>query len=83
MDKMISNQEPKGTRDWFPEEFKIRQYIFNTWRKVCRRYAYEEYLTPLVENAAIYRAKSGEDVGGQELVTFKDLGEESFQLGQK
>ena len=71
---MISNKEPKGTRDWFPEEFKIRQYIFNTWRKVCRRYAYEEYLTPLVENAAIYRAKSGEDVGGQELLTFKDLG---------
>lgn len=71
---MISKQEPKGTKDWFPEEFKIRQYIFNTWRKVCHRYAYEEYLTPLVENAALYRAKSGEDVGGQELVTFKDLG---------
>ncbi len=71
---MISKQEPKGTKDWFPEEFKIRQYIFNTWREVCRRYAYEEYLTPLVENAAIYRAKSGEDVGGQELLTFKDLG---------
>ncbi len=71
---MISKQEPKGTKDWFPEEFKIRQYIFNTWRRVCKRYAYEEYLTPLVENAAIYRAKSGEDVGGQELLTFKDLG---------
>jgi histidyl-tRNA synthetase len=72
--KILSKQEPKGTLDWLPEEFKLRQYIFNTWRKVCRRYGFEEYLTPLVENSDIYRAKSGEDVGGKELVSFKDLG---------
>jgi histidyl-tRNA synthetase len=70
----LSNQPPKGTSDWFPEELKIRQYIFNAWRRVCLRYGYEEYLTPLVESAEIYRAKSGEDVGGKELVTFTDLG---------
>ena len=71
---MLSKQEPKGTRDWFPEEFKIRQYIFDAWRRVCLRYGYEEYLTPLVENAEVYRAKSGEDIAGKELLTFKDLG---------
>jgi histidyl-tRNA synthetase len=70
----LSNQPPKGTSDWLPEEFKIRQFIFDAWRRVCQRYGYEEYLTPLVESAQIYRAKSGEDVGGKELVTFKDLG---------
>jgi len=74
MNKPLSNQEPKGTRDWFPEEFLFRKYIFDTWRKVCLRYGFEEYLTPLVESADIYRAKSGEDIGGKELVTFKDLG---------
>ncbi len=72
--KTLSNQEPKGTRDWLPEEFAIRHYIFETWRKVCLRYGFEEYLTPLVEYAEVYRAKSGEDVGGKELVTFTDLG---------
>lgn len=72
--KIISNQEPKGTRDWLPEEFLIRKYIFDTWRQVCLKYGFEEYLTPLVESAEIYRAKSGEDVGGKELVTFTDLG---------
>jgi len=71
---IISNQEPKGTRDWFPEEFLIRKYIFDTWRRVCLRYGLEEYLTPLVESAEVYRAKSGEDIGGKELVTFTDLG---------
>lgn len=74
MDNIISNQEPKGTSDWLPAELNIRRYIFETWRTVCCRYGYEEYLTPLVESADIYRAKSGEDVGGRELVTFTDLG---------
>ncbi len=74
MNKKLSNQEPKGTRDWLPEEFLIRKYIFDTWRRVCLRYGFEEYLTPLVESADIYRAKSGEDIGGKELVTFTDLG---------
>jgi len=74
MSNKLSNQEPKGTRDWLPEEFLIRKYIFDTWRRVCLRYGFEEYLTPLVESAEIYRAKSGEDIGGKELVTFQDLG---------
>ncbi len=74
MNEILSNQEPKGTRDWLPEEFLIRKYIFDTWRRVCLRYGFEEYLTPLVESADIYRAKSGEDIGGKELVTFTDLG---------
>ena len=74
MSTVLSNQEPKGTHDWLPEEFIIRKYIFDTWRRVCERYGFEEYLTPLVESAEIYRAKSGEDIGGKELVTFTDLG---------
>ena len=74
MNKVLSNQEPKGTRDWFPEEFLLRKYIFDTWRRVCLRYGFEEYLTPLVENADIYRAKSGEDIANKELLTFTDMG---------
>jgi len=70
----LSKQEPKGTSDWLPEEFCVRKYIFDTWRRVCLRYGFEEYLTPLVENSDIYRAKSGEDIGGKELVSFQDLG---------
>ncbi|MDX9779065.1 MAG: histidine--tRNA ligase [Patescibacteria group bacterium] len=70
----LSNQEPKGTSDWLPPELQIRSYIFTTWRKVCQSYGFLEYLTPLVESADIYRAKSGEDVGGKELLAFQDLG---------
>lgn len=79
MDK-ISNQPVKGTMDWIPEEFAIRNYIFETWRKVCLSFGYQEYLTPIVENANVYRAKSGDEVGGKELMSFFDRGERELAI---
>lgn len=76
----LSNQPPKGTADWFPDEFKIRKYIFDTWRKVCTSFGYEEYMTPIVESAEIYRAKSGEDIGGKELMTMFDRAERELAI---
>lgn len=70
----ISNLPPKGTADWFPAEYAVRKYIFDTWRKACVSFGYQEYLTPLVELADVYRAKSGDDVGGKELTVFTDRG---------
>jgi histidyl-tRNA synthetase len=75
----ISNLPVKGTSDWFPEEFRIRQYIFNNWRKVARSFGYEEYMTPIVEDIEVYRAKSGDEVGGVELWNIEREGE-SFAI---
>lgn len=68
----LSNLPPKGTSDWMPDEFTIRKYIFDTWRKVCLSFGYKEYLTPILESADVYRAKSGDEVGGKELMVFTD-----------
>lgn len=70
--KNLSTLPIKGTSDWFPDEFAIRQYIFTVWRSVCTKFGYSEYLTPLIESSEIYKAKSGEDVGGKELMMFMD-----------
>ena len=78
--KYIKNLPPKGTADWMPEEFRIRNYIFDTFRKVCLSFGYEEYLTPTFEKSEIYKAKSGEDVGGKELIIFKDKVNREFAL---
>jgi histidyl-tRNA synthetase len=72
MPQKISNNPVKGTSDWLPEEFAVRRYIFETWRKVNRQFGYDEYLTPFIESADIYRAKSGEDVGGKDLLVVTD-----------
>ncbi len=70
----LTNRPLKGYADWMPEEYLIRSYIFNTWRGVCEKFGYQEYLTPLLENADIYRAKSGDEVGGKELMVCVDRG---------
>ncbi|MFP4514498.1 MAG: histidine--tRNA ligase [Parcubacteria group bacterium] len=72
MNKEITNNPIKGTSDWLPEEFAIRQYIFDTWKKVCQSYGFDPYLTPILESAQIYKAKSGEEVGNKELMTITD-----------
>ena len=77
---MISTNPPKWTYDWFPEEFQVRKYIFDTWRKVCQSYGFEEYLWPLVEDIAIWEAKSWEDVGWTELTRLTDRSGEISEL---
>lgn len=77
---MISTQPPKWTSDWFPEEFKIRKYIFDTWRKVCQSYGFEEYLWPLVEDISIWQAKSWEDVWWNELTRLTNKAWEISEL---
>ncbi len=69
---ILSNIPPKWTSDWFPKEFSVRQYIFDIRRSVCKKFGYEEYLWPLVENADIWRAKSGEDIWWSELTLITD-----------
>ncbi len=76
----LKNLPPKGTADWFPEEYRVRKYIFDVFRKVCLSFGYEEYLTPTFEKADIYRAKSGEEIGGKQLMVFKDKVEREFAL---
>jgi histidyl-tRNA synthetase len=80
MSKKISSQEVKGMNDWLPEEFYVRNYIFSKWREVCLSYGFVEYLTPILENAEIYKAKSGEDVGIKELMIFKDKSDRELAL---
>lgn len=64
---MLSTNPPKWTFDRYPQEYQVRKYIFDTWRKVCIRFGYQEYLWPLVESAEIWKAKSWEDVWWSEL----------------
>jgi histidyl-tRNA synthetase len=58
----LSLEAYKGTRDFYPEDQFVQNYIFGVWRKVCARFGYEEYHASILEEAALYRAKSGEEI---------------------
>lgn len=71
----LSSESYKGARDWYPEDMRVRSYIFNTWRKVVKKYGYEQYDAPLLEPVEVYAAKSGQELVNEQTYQFADRGE--------
>lgn len=53
-----------GTRDFYPEEMRLQQWLFGHWHDVARKYGFSEYDAPVLENEALYVRKAGEEVSG-------------------
>lgn len=70
----LSTQSYKGTRDYYPDDKRLQNYIFNTWRRTVESFGYEEYGTPMLEPLEIYMAKSGQELAGEQTYTFEDRG---------
>lgn len=64
----------KGTRDFYPEDMRLRNYIFSVMKRVAESYGYEEYDAPMIESLDLYRAKTGEEIVGKQLYNFIDKG---------
>jgi histidyl-tRNA synthetase len=62
-----------GFRDFLPKDTAARNYLFETWRSVARRYGFVEYETPLLEDTALYLKKAGGELNSQ-LFRFEDQG---------
>ncbi len=70
----LSSQPYKGTRDYYPEDKRIQNYIFSIWRKVSESFGYEEYGASILEPLEIYAAKSGQELANEQTYTFIDRG---------
>lgn len=71
----LSSEPYKGTRDYYPEDMRVRDYIFGKWRQVVRRYGYEAYDAPLLEPLDVYAAKSGQELVSEQTYQFMDRGD--------
>ncbi|MDR3502475.1 MAG: histidine--tRNA ligase [Legionella sp.] len=72
--KKLSLEPYKGTRDFYPREQFIQNYIFGVWRKVAESYGYLEYGASILEETDLYRAKSGEEIINEQTYSFTDRG---------
>ncbi|MGL1901689.1 MAG: histidine--tRNA ligase [Fibrobacterales bacterium] len=70
---------PKGTRDFYPENQRIQNFIFDSWKKTCNSYGYEEYEGPIFEHLDLFTRKSGEEIISQ-LYAFQDKGGRDIAL---
>lgn len=76
----LSTQPYKGTRDFLPEEESVRVQIFDTLFRAVERYGFRRYDGPILESAAIYEAKSGEELANQQLYRLTDKGGRELAL---
>ncbi|PID31443.1 histidine--tRNA ligase [Candidatus Saccharibacteria bacterium] len=71
----LSTEPYKGTRDFYPDDMRVREYVFSTWRQIMHRYGYEAYDAPLLEPVEVYAAKSGQELVNDQTYQFIDRGE--------
>jgi len=68
-----------GFRDFYPDACELRNYVFDTWRRVAARYRFCEYEGPILEKTDLYRRKSGDEITGQ-LFHFQDKGDRDVAM---
>lgn len=69
----IELQPVKGTRDFYPEDMRVRQWLFGLWRATARSFGFEEYDACVLEHTELYIRKAGDEITGQ-LYDFRDKG---------
>lgn len=77
--KKMDLNPPKGTRDFYPEDQRIQNWLFDNFKNVATRYGFEEYDAPVVESEELYIRKAGEEVT-QQLYNFEDKGGRRLSL---
>jgi len=67
-------QTVKGTREFYPEQMALRNFIYDKVRKASQAFGYQEYDGPFIEMIDLYAAKSGEELVKKQSFTFQDRG---------
>ena len=63
----------KGTRDFYPPDMAVRNFIIDGWKRVSVRNGFEEYDGPIFEYLKMFQIKSGDEIVEQ-LFSLKDRG---------
>jgi len=75
-----SVQAVKGTRDYYPEEMALRNFLYSTARTVSESFGYQEWDAPFLETIDLYAAKSGEELVKEQAFVFPDRGGDLITL---
>ena len=72
---MSSKIQPvKGTREFYPEQMSLRNFIYDKVRAASQAFGYQEWDAPFIETIDLYAAKSGEELVKKQSFVFNDRG---------
>ncbi|MFL2958228.1 MAG: histidine--tRNA ligase [Candidatus Thalassarchaeaceae archaeon] len=72
-------QGVRGTRDFYPEEMRLRNWLFDNFADAALLHGFDEYDAPVLEHEELYTRKQGEEIT-QQLYNFQDKGERKVAL---
>lgn len=78
MKKII--QSVKGTREFYPEQMALRNFIYDRARAASQAFGYQEWDAPFIETIDLYAAKSGEELVNKQSFVFEDRGGDKVAL---
>jgi len=72
-------QGVRGTRDFYPEDMRLRNWLFDNFIAASLLHGFEEYDAPVLEHEDLYTRKQGEEIT-QQLYNFQDKGDRKVAL---
>ena len=73
-------QPVKGTREFYPEQMALRNFIYDKVRAASQAFGYQEWDAPFIEAIELYAAKSGEELVNKQSFVFEDRGGDKVAL---
>ena len=67
-----------GTRDFAPEDYRLRQWLFGHFEKVSKLFGFECFETPVLESEELFVRKAGEEIT-QQLYNFEVITSSSIR----
>jgi len=62
---MVDTNPPRGTRDFLPDDMRLRNWLFGHWASVARGFGFEQFDVPVLESEELFVRKAGEEITDQ------------------
>ena len=82
MAEKLSTEPYKGVRDFYPDDMRVQQHIFDTWSRTAESFGFERYDASVLEPSELYKSKGAEneEMVNEQTYTFLDRGEREVTL---
>eukprot|EP00873_Tetraselmis_striata_P018898 jgi/Tetstr1/439162/TSEL_027613.t1 len=75
----IDVNPPRGTRDFAPDDMRLRNWLFGHFAEVSKAFGFEQIDAPVLESEELFVRKAGEEITDQ-LYNFEDKGGRRMSL---
>jgi len=80
MAEKLSTASYKGSRDFYPDQMRVRSWMFHKMGSLVSSFGFERIDAPMIEPIEIYLAKTSEEIVNQQIYSFTDRGDRKVAM---